>query len=93
MKISAETFKNIDYKQFALNHTEKFVVGLVGLFALYVLWKTAWVPISKTPGELAQMVTDTERRIETSEFPAEEKQKYGTADDLQRRAGALFSPI
>lgn len=93
MKISAETLKNIDYKQFALDHGEKFVVGFVAIFALFVLWKTAWFPIDSTPEELNDIVESTQQKIESSEFPPEQRQKFGTADDLQRRASALFSPI
>jgi len=93
MKISAETFKNIDYKQIALDHAEKFVVGLVGLFALYILWGTAWFPMSQTPTELTTIVDDADHKIESSEWPDGEKDNFGTDKDLEYRVRKLFSPV
>lgn len=93
MKLSGDALKNIDYKQFFVNHVEKFVLAIVVLISLYVLWSTKWMPYSGTPEEILTKVKDVDQKVEVATWPEEEQKKFAAASNLQNQVNKLLSPV
>ncbi|MGC1274604.1 MAG: hypothetical protein WBC44_12940 [Planctomycetaceae bacterium] len=94
MKLSASGLKNMNWKQFLVDHGEKLFLGGVALLGLAALGFTRWAPYSeKTPYGLLQDVQTAEQQHKTSVWPEAEQQEYTTQDDIYAKAQQLLSPL
>ena len=93
MKISAENLKNLNYKQWAVDHGEKVVLGLIGLFMIIALVGTRWVPYQRKPQEMINNVTQSEENVSRGTWPEEEKQEYASVADVHKDVKKMLKPI
>jgi len=91
MKLSTSGLKNIDFKQLAIAHGEKFAVVIVALLLAGALAKTHWRPFDKTPEDLVQAVEDSQSKILAGEWP--EAEKFEPQVNLNEQLQRLNSPI
>lgn len=63
MKNFLAKMKSANYKQLAIDHGEKVVAGMIGLFLLFALLGTRWSGYEKTPAELKEKVDNASRAI------------------------------
>lgn len=87
MKLSPSDLKNLDFKQLALDHGEKFVVALIGLIVVGVLASTRWSPYSERPNELAANARDRLEEVRQGEWEEEapDYKKYQEEGEFVRR--------
>ncbi|MCA9044526.1 MAG: hypothetical protein KDA69_09405 [Planctomycetaceae bacterium] len=85
-----------NFKQAAVNHTEKVVFGIIMLFVLWGLVSTDWSAYKGTPHEILVKVSQCKTNIQQAVWPEEEKTLYELTD-LNRPAtavrGELFASI
>lgn len=85
MKLSPANLKSLDYKQLAINHGEKLVVSLIGLFIVFTLVGTRWSSYDKgTPKELADKAVAALQTVKDEQahpWPKDEQEKY--LEDVQ----------
>lgn len=93
MKNFVDKLKRLDYKQLALNHGEKFALGIVGLIVLLAVAGSRWSPYEKKPNELETQATTAEQEIAKSEWPQEERTKFTAEAQLADRMDKLMSPL
>src|SRR3972149_3554796 len=93
MQLSMDRLKNLDYKQFAVDHGEKLVSALVGLFVAWALYSTVWVPYQRNPEELADSTTQTKDKIESAAWPDAAKEKFKPKSELGERVERLLAPV
>lgn len=91
MKLSASGLKNIDFKQIAIDHGEKAVVGLIVLFVGYALYQTNWIPYSRTPDELIEQVETAQSELNSSVWTDEAK--YAPKVDVAKQIDNLLAPV
>ena len=85
--------KNLNPKEFLLKHGEKIAFGFIVLLALFVLKSTRWSPYDKTPQELVKQANESDRRIDSSEWPAEKRQELMPTKDIASRSKAMREGI
>jgi hypothetical protein len=95
MKISVAQLKTIDYKQFAVDHGEKIVMGLVAVFVFLALLLTNWAPYPKDPSELSAKVKDGRTRLTISQWPVDKRQEFRTTrkNDIRVRVNTMLSAL
>ena len=93
MKISAENLKSLNYKQWAVDHGEKVVLGLIGLFMIIALVGTRWVPYQRKPQEMINNVTQSEENVSRGTWPEAEKQEYASVADIHKDVKKMLKPI
>ncbi|MEX2288231.1 MAG: hypothetical protein WD648_14145 [Planctomycetaceae bacterium] len=93
MKISSPNLKNLDAKQIAVDHGEKIVVGLIGLFVLYALFGTRWMPYSRTPEELIALTDAARDDVEKRDWPPEERKQHAELEPVVSKARQMLEPV
>lgn len=73
--------KGMNWKEFFINHCEKMVLGMVGLFVLTSLGTTRWQSYKTQPEEIDEKVKASKAAYMASRWP-EENQKDFQARDL-----------
>ncbi len=78
MKFSVDRLKNMDWKQFAVNHGEKIALSVVGLLVLLIVTKgTRWETFQeKQPEKLLSDVEEQAKLLAAGQWPEEDRKKY-----------------
>ncbi len=92
MKNLLAKIKGVNYKQALIEHGEKLVLGMIGLFVVTQLGFTSWARYDKLPQEFQDKVETGERNIQNSTFTLEEQNKYKPAEIMQA-VQTLQSPL
>lgn len=92
MKNLLAKLKGTNYKQAVIDHGEKLILGVVGLFVLTQLGFTRWSSYDKLPKEFQDKVEAGERNIQASAFTVEEQNKYKPLEIMQA-VQTLQSPL
>lgn len=92
MKNLLAKLKGLNYKQTAIDHGEKLLLGVIGLFVLMCLAGTSWSRYDKQPKEFQDKVEAGERNIQNSAWTVEEQNKYKPLDIMQA-VQTLQSPL
>lgn len=92
MKNLLAKIKGVNYKQVLIEHGEKLVLGLIGLFVMICLGGTSWSRYDKLPKEFQDKVEAGERNIQNSTFTLEEQNKYKPLEIMQA-VQTLQSPL
>lgn len=66
----------LDMKRFAIQHVEKLIFGVVGLFCLYAIWGADWTPYRGTPREITDKVATSEKALKDHAWPESEIASY-----------------
>lgn len=90
MKNLMANLKGMNYKEFAVNHGEKIVLGFVGFFVLLVIFTSKWTTEKRTPLELSQKVETAQSQVKTSQWPEEKRKAFLKEDDLREKVSALI---
>jgi hypothetical protein len=85
--------KGFNFKQIAITHGEKIVLGVAGVLALFVLLKTTWGTYQKQPAALKKAAEDASTLIASTKWPAAEAGKYPPNDTLGIQIGSMLTPI
>ncbi|HEX6986891.1 MAG TPA: hypothetical protein VF170_16055, partial [Planctomycetaceae bacterium] len=94
MKLSASGLKNLNWKQFLVDHGEKLVLGGVVLVGLFALASSRWAPYSeKSPYGLIKAVEDAKKVHQTSTLPEPKLQELASTEDVYAKAQQLLSPL
>ena len=85
MKLSADRLKNLDWKQFGVNHGEKIALGLVGLMVVLILaMGTRWSKFKeKDPNQLISQVEKESQALTNATWPEEQQQIYTDTYDVR----------
>lgn len=81
-----------NFKQAAINHTEKVVFGIVMLLALLGLASTDWSAYTGTPHDILVKVDQCKSNIQQAIWPAEEEEKYKLTEG-KRPANAVKNEL
>lgn len=92
MKNLLAKIKGVNYKQALIEHGEKLILGVVGLFVMICLGGTNWSRYDKLPKEFQDKVESGERNIQNTTFTLEEQNKYKPAEIMQA-VQTLQSPL
>ncbi len=92
MKNLLAKIKSVNYKQALIEHGEKLVLGLIGLFVVTQLGFTSWARYDKQPKEFQDKVESGQREIQNSLFTLDEQNKYKPTDIMQQ-VQTLQSPL
>ena len=87
MKLS---IKDINYKDFLINHAEKLIFGFVIVIAAWALWSTSWDGYSKQPQEFQQSVDREELALKESPWPDKNTELYENQKDIRKIAEKLI---
>lgn len=90
MKNLMSNLKGMNYKEFAVNHGEKIVLGFVGLFVVFAIFTSKWTTEKRTPVELTQKVETAQSQVKTSQWPEEQRNEFLKADDLREKVSELI---
>jgi len=95
MKNALAGMKNMNYKQFAINHGEKLGLGLIGLLAVFILFSSHWSAFSDTTPEAIQeqVRASTDKVVKNNNWPDEEKTQFVSMRDMETTAKNLFQPL
>lgn len=91
MKNLMSKLKGMDYKEFAITHGEKIVLGCIALFVVFVIFTSQWTTEKRTPAELEQKVATAETQVSNSQWPEEKRQEYLKEDDLRQKVAQLMN--
>lgn len=92
MKNFLAKLKAMDKKKAVVDHFEKGILGVVGLFVLVCLGGTSWSRYDKQPKDFQDKVEAGERNIQASAFTVEEQAKYKPLD-IMGFVQTLQSPL
>ncbi|WP_145216430.1 hypothetical protein [Gimesia alba] len=82
--------KGMNYKEFAVNHGEKIVLGFVALFVVFAIFTSKWTTEKRTPLELSQKVETAESQVKNSQWPEEQRKEFLKDDDLREKVSQLI---
>lgn len=72
--------KNIDWKQFFINHGEKLVLGVIALAIVGILATSNWVPFNeKTPDDINKAVSGAKAAMDQLKYKPENAEEFGLA--------------
>ena len=91
MKNLMSNLKGMNYKEFAVNHAEKIILGFIALFVAFAILTSAWTTEKRTPLELTQKVDKSESLVANSQWPEEKRKEFLKKDDLWENANMLMS--
>lgn len=83
MKNLAAKLKGMNYKQAVIDHGEKLMLGLIGLFVLICLAGTSWGRFGIQPEEFTKKVEQGEANIRSSSWADKEKDFKSSRDIMQ----------
>ncbi|WP_194242629.1 hypothetical protein [Gimesia benthica] len=90
MKNLMSNLKGMNYKEFAVNHAEKIVLGFVALFVLFAIFTSKWSTEQRTPQELIQKVDTSESMVANSQWPEDKRKEFLKQDDLREKVKKLM---
>ena len=90
MKNLMSNLKEMNYKEFAVNHAEKIVLGFIALFVVFAIFTSEWTTEKRTPTELSQKVATAESQVKTSQWPEEKRKEFLKPDELPQKVSALI---
>lgn len=93
MKDLLAKLKGKKFKQLALEHGEKAVLGLTGLFVLVCLAMTSWSGYARQPEELAAKSKESEAQLIQNPWPEQQKKDYEVVDLTQRAQQQLVETV
>ncbi|WP_299462283.1 hypothetical protein [uncultured Gimesia sp.] len=82
--------KGMNYKEFAVNHGEKIVLGFIALFVVFAIFTSKWTTEKRTPIELTQKVDTAQSQVRTSQWPEEQRNEFLKEDDLREKVTELI---
>jgi len=68
--------KGINWKTFAIDHAEKIVLGMAGLFVVTILGMTSWGTYTRTPDEFTQKVSQGRAAFDSSQWPDDQRKEF-----------------
>ena len=71
-----------DFKTMFMNHGEKIVAGVFGLFGFLALGTASWSTDGRTPDEIQGFVTDAKSKIEQNAWPEEDTKLFDDIPDV-----------
>ncbi|MAG94172.1 MAG: hypothetical protein CMJ48_10530 [Planctomycetaceae bacterium] len=74
--------KGQGFKQLFIEHGEKLVCVLVGLFVLFALATSNWATYDKSPDEFTAAIDNGKRLIQTAVWPEEQRQEVSSKPDV-----------
>lgn len=83
MKNLIAKLKGQNYKQLAVDHFEKMILGMIGLFVLICLAGTSWSRYDKQPEEFLKKVEQGENAIKSSSWAGREAEFKSSRDIMQ----------
>ena len=93
MKNLAAKLKGLNYKQAVIDHGEKLVLGVIGLFVLICLAGTSWSRYDKQPEEFTKKVEQGEAAIRASAWNEEKAKDFTSSRDISQAVKMLHSPL
>jgi len=93
MKNLAAKLKGMNYKQAIIDHGEKVVLGVIGLFVLICLAGTSWSRYDKQPEEFTKKVEQGESAIRASAWTEEKAAEFKSSRDISQAVKTLHSPL
>ena len=93
MKNLAAKLKGLNYKQAFIDHGEKVVLSVIGLFVLICLAGTSWSRYDKQPEEFTKKVEQGEAAIKASAWTEEKKAGFKSTRDISQAVKMLHSPL
>ncbi len=93
MKNFAAKLKGINYKQAVIDHGEKVILGVIGLFVLVCLSFTSWGRYDKQPEEFMAKVQQGEALIQASAWTEEKATEFKSSRDISQSVKMLHSPL
>ena len=93
MKNLAAKLKGLNYKQAVIDHGEKLVLGVIGLFVLICLAGTSWSRYDKHPEEFTKKVEQGEAAIRASAWNEEKAKDFTSSRDISQAVKMLHSPL
>lgn len=90
MKNLMSNLKGMNYKEFAVNHAEKIVLGFVALFVVFAIFTSKWTTEQRTPQELNQKVETSEALVSNSQWPEDKRKEFLKQDDLREKVRQLM---
>ena len=92
--ISAKSEKR-GFKQLAIDHAEKVVLGFVVVFVLLAVspMMTVWSRYAKTPEEMAALASKSAEQVAHSTWPKDEASKYPLTDTIGNSVQELERPL
>jgi len=84
-----------NFKQLAIDHAEKIVLGVVVLFVLLAIspMMTAWSRYAHTPEEMADLANQSAKKVAQSVWPKEEEKQYPLTDTIGKNVQELQRPL
>ena len=77
------------FKELAIEHGEKFILGLAGVFVLIGIGTTQWSTYEKTPEEFAEKIEAGKTEFDRSTWPESEKETFVAIDPGEEVARLL----
>lgn len=93
MKNLAAKLKGMNYKQAVIDHGEKVILGVVGLFVLVCLAGTSWSRYDKQPEDFTKKVEQGEAAIRASAWTKEKEAEFKSSRDISQAVKMLHSPL
>ncbi len=86
----AGKLKNIDFKQFFIDHGEKVGLGVIVLLVVYALWATNWVPYNeKQPGDITSEVAAKRQAFDQMKITDADRERLGLIIKEEDRPATL----
>ncbi|MBC7822154.1 MAG: hypothetical protein IAG10_35160, partial [Planctomycetaceae bacterium] len=92
MKNLAAKLKGLNYKQALIDHGEKLILGVIGLFVLICLAGTSWSRYDKQPEEFLKKVEQGENAIRSSSWSGKEAE-FKSSRDIMQAVDMLHSSL
>lgn len=93
--------KGMNWKEFAINHCEKMVLGMVGVFVASSLASTQWKSFPTQPEEFDEAVKKSKTAFTASRWPEENQKDFqardlgdvvaGVTQGIQQRANDIYT--
>ncbi|MEX0726763.1 MAG: hypothetical protein WD065_10870 [Planctomycetaceae bacterium] len=93
MKNVTAKLKNMDYKQFAIDHLEKMVFGLFAVIVLLSLIGTRWAGFARAPEELQVLTEEARIKILASIWPEDKKKSFEVGSNIVERVKTLINGV
>lgn len=93
MKNFMSKIKEMNYKEFAVNHGEKIVLCFIALFVVFAIFTTKWTTEKRTPSELSQKVAASQNQVNNSQWPEDQRKEFLKVDNLNEKATKLLAGV
>ncbi|MCA9040482.1 MAG: hypothetical protein KDA65_09060 [Planctomycetaceae bacterium] len=85
--------KTANYKEFFVNHVEKFLVGFAVLFVAYCLYATNWSFEKRHPQTLLNQAQEAKEKFLQTNWTPEERAKFEANSNLDSKIQQILYPI